>query len=150
MNNKCLRSVALVFPVVLALACEPVNSVEVQELEGTWVASEARLVEIAAPKKNNVDIIELGYEATFEADAAGSFVLVLVAPDGLTDVRSGTMMVDGKNLTLTTDRATGYGEVFLEGEQVAFRMTAGYTYDFSGHGNEVPVRLLLVMDRVSG
>ena len=148
MRNGYLRGVVSVLPVVFLLACEPVNSIEVQELEGTWIASQARFVEIAFPKRNNVDIIELGYEVTFDSDAQGSFVLVIDAPDGSSLERVGAMVVDGKNLTVTTDQAATAGEVFKEGEQIAFRILAGLSYDFDGFGEEVPVRLLLVMDRV--
>jgi hypothetical protein len=148
MKNTILRGVLSVLPVVLLMACEPVNSIEVQELEGTWIASQARVVNIEFPKRNNVDIIELGYEATFEADAQGSFVLVVEAPDGSSEVRVGMMLVNGKNIAITTDTGSGAGEVFKEEEQVAFRLDVGLSYDFDGFGKEVPVRLLLVMDRV--
>ena len=148
MRNRYLRGVVSVLPVVLLLACEPVNSIEVHELEGTWIASQARVVNIEFPKRNNVDIIEQGYEATFEADAQGSFLLTVDAPDGSSEETVGTMVVNGKSIAITTENGTGAGEVFKEDEQVAFRLEAGLTYDFDGFGEEVPVRLLLVMDRV--
>jgi hypothetical protein len=135
-------------PVVFLMACEPVNSIEVQELEGTWIASQARVVNIEFPKRNNVDIIEQGYEATFEADAEGAFLLVVEAPDGTSEERVGTMVVNGKSIAITTDTGSGAGEVFKQEEQVAFRLDVGLSYDFDGFGKEVPVRLLLVMDRV--
>lgn len=139
----------LVSALVSAQACEPVNSIEVEELAGTWIASQARFVEIAAPKRNNIDLIELDYEVTFIADATGSFDLFVDAPDDEDDdFVTGVMIVDGKNLAITTDRGgSGAGEVFLEDDQVAFRLTAGLTYDFKGDGSEIPARLLLVMDR---
>ena len=145
---KLARCIAPLLAIGLGLSCRFANEVDIQELEGIWSATEARFVEIAAPKDNNVDIIEFGFTVSMIIDGSGGFILTITDPEESTETVSGTMVVDGKDLVLTIDETTSTGEVFLEGEQVAFRLTAGLEFDF-GHGEEVPTRLLLVMDRVS-
>jgi hypothetical protein len=127
-------------------ACLELNSVEVQELEGFWVAEQARYVEIAAPKRNNVDLLDLGYEVTMDIDAAGNFAILVIEPEAGAGFIGGTLTVDGSSIQIVTDDGEGDGEVFLEGDQVAFRLTGGLTFDF-GDNRVVPARLLLVMDR---
>ena len=91
----------------------------------------------------------MGYAVTVDIEATGDFTLTLDEPDGTATIHSGTMTVSGKDLTLTVDQTTGSGEVFLEGDQVAFRLTAGLEFDFKGNGEPIPARLLLVMDRAT-
>lgn len=130
----------------LTLGCQSLQSVEPNELEGFWVASQARFVEIAAPKRNNVDVIDLGYEVTMDFDEVGNFLLVITDPGGETGEVVGTISIDGTDITFVT--GTGEGEVFTEADQMAIRLTAGLTFNF-GDGRDVPARLLLVMDRTN-
>lgn len=134
---------------ILVAGCQSLADVQVAELEGHWVASQARFVEIAAPKRNNEDLIDLGYESEMQIDAVGNFVLIIFDPDEEDDVVIGTLTTDGTDLTILTENGEGDGEVFLEDDQVAFRIEAGLTFDF-GDGRIVDSRLLLVMDRTSG
>jgi len=123
---------------------------KIEELEGFWVASQARFVSPLDEKNCNVDLIEGGYAVTMDIEASGGFTLTIDPPQPAPTVVSGTMAWDGKDLTVTVGETTGLGEVFLEGDQVAFRLSAGLEYDFKGDGEPIPARLLLVMDRVSG
>jgi hypothetical protein len=59
------------------------------------------------------------------------------------------MEIDGTDTTVTTSENVTSGEVFYQDDQAALSITAGLTYDFSGNGQEVPAKLLVVMDRVS-
>jgi hypothetical protein len=131
----------------LTLGCQSLQSVEPHELEGDWVASQARFVEIAAPKRNNVDLIDLGYEIDMTLDASGNFLLGVLPPESSPNVIPGSLVISGTKLEVTTDGGTGDGEVFLQGEQVAFRLVAGFTHDFGDGRGEIPARLLLVLDR---
>lgn len=134
----------------LAIACTNPTDVKIEELEGFWLASQARFVNPLDEKNYNVDLIEAGYAVTLEIEASGAFSLTVDPPLVAATVVAGTMVVDGKNLTLSVGETTGQGEVFLEGDQVAFRLSAGLEYDFKGNGEPIPARLLLVMDRASG
>ena len=129
------------------MGCVELNSVEVHELEGLWVADQARYVEIAAPKRNNVDILDLGFEVTMDIDALGNFTILVIDPEEGPDITIGALTVDGSELVVVTEDGEGDGEVFLEDDQVAFRLTGGIEFDF-GDDRVVDARLLLVMDRV--
>ena len=128
------------------LACQPLTEVDPADLEGFWLAEEARWIEIEAPKRNNVDLIDRGYAITMDLDATGNFVILLVEPGGALDIVTGVVVIDGTTLQVTTQNGTGDGDVFLEGDQVAFRLTGGFEFEFDD-GRTVPARLLLVLNR---
>jgi len=142
-------AVSMIAVVALTAGCKSATEVETTDLEGTWVASEARIVEIAAPKENNFDLIELGYTAVFVSDGTGAFLIRLESPEDDSELITGTMEIDGTNVVVTTAEGVSSGEVFLEDEQAALSLTAGLTFDFKGDGEEKPAKLLLVMDRQS-
>lgn len=128
--------------------CRSATEVETTDLQGAWVGTEVRIVEIAAPKENNFDLIGLGYTAGFVSDGTGAFVIRLVSPEDDDRVITGTMEIDGTKVAMTTADGTGTGEVFVEDDQAALSLTGGLTFDFKGDGTEVPAKLLMVMDRV--
>jgi len=132
----------------LTSGCRSATEVETTDLEGTWVGTEVRIVEIAQPKENNFDLIQLGYTAGFVSDGTGAFVIRLVSPEDDDEVITGTLEINGTDVVVTTDDATGTGEVFVEDEQAALSLTGGLTFDFKGDGSEEPAKLLMVMDRV--
>ena len=131
-----------------ALGCQSTTEVQVTDLQGTWVASEARIENLEALKLGNIDLIEEGYTVTFVSPGDGQFTLSLNPPDGEPQVIAGTMEIDGTDMTVTTTENVTSGEVFYQDEQAALSMTAGLTFDFSGNGQEVPAKLLVVMDRI--
>jgi len=132
----------------LTSGCRSATEVETTDLQGAWVGTEVRIVEIAAPKENNFDLIQLGYTAGFVSDGTGAFVLRLESPEDDDRVITGTMDIDGTNVVVTTDTSTGTGEVFVEDDQAALSLTGGLTFDFKGDGSEEPAKLLMVMDRI--
>jgi len=132
----------------LTSGCRSATEVETTDLQGAWVGTEVRIVEIAAPKENNFDLIELGYTAGFVSDGTGAFVLRLEGPEDDDRVITGTMDIDGTNVVVTTANSTGTGEVFVQDEQAALSLTGGLTFDFKGDGTDVPAKLLMVMDRI--
>ncbi|MDH3734678.1 MAG: hypothetical protein OEU54_14205 [Gemmatimonadota bacterium] len=142
--------IALLAGATLVAGCRSLADVQVTDLEGQWIASQARFVEIAAPKRNNEDLIQLGWDVEMDIDGAGNFVLSLFIPDDDDDIVLGSLTVtDGRQLGLLTENGEGEGEVFLEDDQVAFRLTAGLEFNF-GDGRVVPSRLILVLDRTGG
>jgi hypothetical protein len=145
---KKLFAAGMIGVVMGLAACQTPTEVELSDLEGTWLASEVRILEIAAPKENNFDLIDLGYTAVFVSDGAGAFDIFLESPDEEMEHIMGTLAIDGTDVAVTTDNGTGTGEVFIEDEQAALSLTGGVTFDFKGDGTEVPAKLLLVMDRV--
>jgi hypothetical protein len=132
----------------LTSGCRSATEVETTDLQGTWVGTEVRIIEIAQPKENNFDLIQLGYSAGFVSDGTGAFVIRLVSPEDEDQVINGRMDIDGTNVVVTTDTSTGTGEVFVQDEQAALSLTGGLTFDFKGDGSEEPAKLLMVMDRI--
>ena len=131
-----------------AFGCQSTTEVQVTDLQGAWIASEARIENLEALKLGNFDLIELGYTVTFVSPGDGEFTLCLDPPDGDPQCFSGTMEIDGTNTTVTTTENVTSGEVFYQDDQAALSITAGLTYDFSGNGQPVPAKLLVVMDRI--
>ncbi len=146
-----MRRIAGVATLGLAflIGCESPTDVEVADLEGTWIATQARYVDEELPKENNTDILDLGYEVAFSSDGTGDFRMRIDDPDGGSQFVTGTLVIDGTVVDVTTENGESTGEVFLENEQVAFSITAGLTFDFKGDGEEIPAKLVLVMDRIS-
>jgi len=132
----------------LTSGCRSATEVETTDLQGAWVGTEVRIIEIAQPKENNFDLIQLGYTAGFVSDGTGAFVLRLENPEDDDRVITGTMDIDGTNVVVTTDTSTGTGEVFVQDDQAALSLTGGLTFDFKGDGSEEPAKLLMVMDRI--
>jgi hypothetical protein len=135
----------------LASACSVATDVETADLEGFWVASQLRF---SNPNNLNqtVDALSLGWGMTLQMNGDGTYTRVFLPPDAAApDSLSGTFTVEnGKDLTIVNaDNTTGYGEVFLEGDQMAliFEELEGYEFDLSGTGQVVPATILAVLDR---
>ncbi|MCL7960557.1 MAG: hypothetical protein M8861_10215 [marine benthic group bacterium] len=143
-----MNRLAVVSILLVAAGCQSATEVQITDLEGAWVASEARVEDLAGYKLGNFDLVEEGYTVTFVSPGDGRFTLSLIPPDGDPQVIGGTMEIDGTDTMLTTDGSVTSGEVFHQDDQAALSLTAGLTWDFSGNGQEVPAKLLIVMDRI--
>ncbi|MDP2469346.1 MAG: hypothetical protein Q8W46_00680 [Candidatus Palauibacterales bacterium] len=148
-SGRGLNRSAIVVALLGAIGCQSATEVYVSNLQGTWVASEARIENLAGYKLGNVDLIGLDYEVTFASPGNGDFTIRLDPPEGDSEYITGILEIDGTSTTVTTTGSITSGEVFYQDEQAALSMTAGLTYDFSGNGQEVPAKLLIVMERVS-
>jgi hypothetical protein len=146
--KKLTRIVTPVMAVLLMAACNSPTDVTAGDLEGTWIASQARYSGLEDQKNNNFDLIENGYTVVFTSDGTGDFAIELTDPDGVSSFITGTLDFSGTAVTVTREGITQAGEVFLEDDQVAFSLTSGIEFDF-GNGQETPARLLLVMNRES-
>ena len=142
--------VTAIVAIGLVAGCRSLQEVQPAELEGEWTASQARYVEIAAPKRNNVDILDLGWEIEMTLDDSGNFVITAFPPEDPPGLILGSLEISGTKLRVTTTTGSGDGEVFQEGDQVAFRLTGGLTWDFGDGRGDIPSRLLLVLERLGG
>ena len=140
---------AIVVALLAAVGCETTTDVQVEDLQGTWVASEAIIEDLEGFKLGNFDLIQLDYTVVFASPGDGDFTIRLAPPEGDPEYIVGSLEIDGTDATVTTAESVTAGEVFRQDDQAALSLTAGLTYDFSGNGQEVPAKLLLVMDRVS-
>ena len=132
----------------LTSGCRSATEVQPTDLEGAWVGTEVRIVDIEQPKESNFDLIELGYTAGFVSDGTGAFLIRIESPEDDDRLITGTLAIDGTDVVVTTDDGTGTGEVFVQDDQAALSLTGGLTFDFKGDGTEKPAKLLLVMDRI--
>ena len=134
-----------------ALACTP-TEVELSEIAGSWTATSALFSDLANPNDPElVELISLGWVLTLDIMESGDFTLTVDEPGEPQQTLTGTMTVDGVDLTATvTGQQPSTGEVFLEADQLALRLTAGedLNWDFNGDGEDEPALLLLVMDRI--
>ncbi len=147
-------------PVALALAlaglltasgCLVVADVSLPDIVGDWVATEARLANVANINET-LDVTALGWDVTLQIEADGTFVLTIQGPGDVPPPLTGIVTVEnGKDLTVT--RASGSvadGEVFLEDDQIAImfdKFSGLEPQDIHGDDNPIPVTLLLVMVR---
>jgi len=145
--KKIVRIATPVLAIALMAGCKSATDVQVNDLQGTWLASQARYSGIENPKNNNFDLIEEGFTVVFASDGSGDFVIRLDDPEGESEFIAGTLEIDGTNVVVDDGARTG--EVFLEGDQMAFSIDGGLEVDFNGNGEEIPARLLLVLDRES-
>ena len=136
---------------LVATGCKDItNNVETAELAGFWVATKLRF---ADPKNlnNTVDALDLGFGFTLEVDGSGAYTRVLIPPADPPDSGSGTLIVEnGKDITLNNSNGTvSTGEVFKEDDQISllFDENQGVTVELGSGGDDVPVTLLLVMDK---
>jgi hypothetical protein len=117
----------------------------VEEIAGTWLASNAIYSDITDPTKR-FDLIALGFEVAMEIQPEGDWALILVLGD-LVDLQQGTMAIDGKLLVLTDETGTYMGRAYLEGEQVSLQFRGGVEWDFDNDGTAERGKLNLIMDR---
>lgn len=151
-SGSAWRSCAFGAVLLTALGCQPATDVEIDQIQGTWVATEARLEDLEGYKLGNVDLIAEGWNVAFSSPGNGEFTLVLDSPDdpGVQGI-TGVMEINGTRATFTTETNVTNGDIFFDTDdhQLALSITGGLTYDFSGNGNEKPAKLLVVMDQVS-
>ena len=145
---KKMLAVGMIAVIGLTSGCRSATEVQTTDLEGAWVGTEVRIVDIEQPKESNFDLIELGYTAQFVSDGTGAFLISLESPEDDDRLITGTLEINGTDVVVTTADATGTGEVFVEDDQAALSLTGGLTFDFKGDGTEKPAKLLMVMDRV--
>jgi hypothetical protein len=151
-RRTVLAGCALGSVAMLGLGCKSItNYVEVEELQGFWVASKLRFADPKNLNKTVDAIAEVGASLTLRVDGAGGYTRVLTDASGVPDSATGTLTVEnGKDITLTSSTGNvATGEVFMEDNQISllFDENQGLTADIDGSGNEVPVTLLTVMDR---
>jgi len=139
------RGLAPLWCLPLAGCIASTDIADVEEIAGTWLASNAIYSELADPT-HRFDLIALGFEVAMEIQPNGDWVLLLVF-EKFTDLQQGTMAVDGRLLVLTDETGTYTGRAYLEGEQVALQFRGGVEWDFDGDGTAEPGKLNLVMDR---
>ena len=145
MKNREILSTAGVLGL---LACLNGTEVEVQDLQGNWIATHIAYANVI-DDTDVEDLGALGWRGAMDIAASGAFTLALEDPDAGTQVRNGEMTTDGNNTIWVFGTDSIIGEVFLQDDQVSFQMLSGATRDFNGDGTPDEARINLVLQRVS-
>ena len=126
--------------VVAVAACGDSTGITVEDLVGTWEATEIVFTNSANPSES-VDVVDLGASLTVTINSAGTVSTVFDDGQGGTDSDSGTLSVDGSTLTIggETFEAERSGDVLI--------LTGEDQWDFDEDGTEEPATLTIRLVR---
>lgn len=135
------RVLALGTLVAAATACGDSTGITVEDLVGTWEASEI-LFTNAANSSQRVDLIDLGASLTVTVNASGTVSTLFNDGQGGTDSDAGTLGTDATTLTI--------GSETYQAERSGDELTlsdATSEYDFDEDGTDDPATLVIVLIR---
>ncbi|HEX9632829.1 MAG TPA: hypothetical protein VGA02_10225 [Gemmatimonadales bacterium] len=126
--------------VVAVAACGDSTGITVEDLVGTWEATEIVFTN-SANTSESVDVIDLGASLTVTINSAGTVSTVFDDGQGGTDSDSGTLSVDGSTLTVggETFEAERSGDVLI--------LTGDGEWDFDEDGTDDPATLTIRLVR---
>lgn len=126
--------------VVAVAACGDSTGITVEDLVGTWEATEIVFTN-SANTSESVDVIDLGASLTVTINSAGTVSTVFDDGQGGTDSDSGTLSVDGSTLTVGGDTfaAERSGNVLI--------LTGEDQWDFDEDGTDDPATLTIRLVR---
>ena len=126
--------------VVAVAACGDSTGITVEDLVGTWEATEIVFTN-SANTSESVDVIDLGASLTVTINSAGTVSTVFDDGQGGTDSDSGTLSVDGSTLTVggETFEAERSGDVLI--------LTGEDQWDFDEDGTDDPATLTIRLVR---
>lgn len=130
---------------LFAVGCGDDTGLDPDDLAGTWMATEAVMVNVANTGQTQ-DLISLGLSFTMVLRRDGS-VTTTIDIGGGTDIDSGTWSISGNSLSMLIEGDVIEGTVRRDGDTMEVSLTSGLEWDFDGGGVEVPARFDLVMVR---
>jgi hypothetical protein len=121
-------------------ACSDSTGITVEDLVGTWEATEIVFTSTADPSES-VDAIDLAASLTVTINSAGTVTTVFDNGQGGTDTDSGTLSVDGSTLTIGSDtfEAERSGDVLT--------LTGAVDFDFDEDGSDDPATVVVRLER---
>jgi hypothetical protein len=121
-------------------ACSDSTGITVEDLVGTWEATEIVFTSTADPSES-VDAIDLEASLTVTINSAGTVTTVFDNGQGGTDTDSGTLSVDGSTLTIGSDtfEAERSGDVLT--------LTGAVDFDFDEDGSDDPATVVVRLER---
>lgn len=139
----------LVAAAVVQTACGDSTGVQVDDLVGTWNATVFEFTNIADPSQK-VDAIATGGSMSMTVTAGGAISLNITF-GGMTESTTGTISVDGSNVTITTDGPAdgdpASGTISLSGGTLTINLTSGVEFDFDDDGTDEPATVRIVMQQ---
>ncbi len=143
---KRLTLGALAIAVAAGIGCNESTGVTVEDLAGTWTASQY-LFTNPANTSETFDFIGAGGSLSFTVDAAGAFTATIVEPGDAPETLTGTIAVEGDILTIS-ESGQGSPTPYLatrSGNTLTLT-TDDESYDFDGDGTDdlASARIVLV------
>ena len=138
MRHLSLAVASTLLAVGLA-ACS--DSTSPDELAGTYDVTVFEFTN-ADSVAQKVDVVDLGADIEITITAAGAFT---VDVDG--DVETGTIAIDGDEVTITIGGDASTGTIDQNGDTVTINLDTGITFDFDEDGTDEDATLRVVMTR---
>jgi hypothetical protein len=117
------------------------DSTSPDELAGTYDVTVFEFTN-ADSTDEKVDVLDLGATVEITITAAGAFT---VDVDG--DVETGTIAIDGDEVTITIGGDASTGTIDQNGDTVTINLDTGITFDFDEDGTDEDATLRVVMTR---
>jgi hypothetical protein len=128
-----------------AVACGESTGVQLADLAGTWNITTMEFSEVGGSAR--VDLIsDFGGTATIEIESDGSFTLTITV-QGVPETDTGTITVNGDEVTLATATDASQGTISRNGDTVTIDFDAGVEFDFDDDGTDDAATLRIVMVR---
>jgi hypothetical protein len=117
------------------------DSTSPEELAGTYDVTVMEFTN-ADDTSEKVDVVDLGAVIEVTITAAGAFTLDV---DGVPE--TGTITIDGDNVTITLEGDPSTGTIDQNGDTVTINLATGVSYDFDDDGTDEDATLRIVMTR---
>jgi len=117
------------------------DSTSPDELAGTYDATVFEFTNVEDTDQQ-VDVVDLGAAVEITITAAGAFTLDV---DG--DVETGTIAIDGDEVTITIGGDASTGTIDQNGDTVTINLDTGISFDFDEDGTDEDATLRVVMTR---
>jgi hypothetical protein len=144
---KRLAFGALAITVIATIGCSDTTGVSVEDLTGTWLATQFTFTN-PANAAESFDLIAAGGTLSLTVDATGDYTATFVEPGSAPDVTTGTISVEGDIVTISESgqgSPTPYA-ASRSGDTLTLT-TDEEEYDFDDDGTDDLASLRIVFSR---
>ncbi len=144
---KRLTFGALAVVAVASLGCSDATGVSLEDLTGTWVATQYSFTNLADPTQS-MDLISAGGGLTLTVEATGDYTATLVVPGDAPEVITGTVSVAGDTLTISESGQGSPTPYLASRSGGTLTLTSDEEeFDFDDDGVEEPASARIVLVR---
>ena len=143
-----MQFAALALVPVLVVGCSGTTSIAVDDLTGTWNATQFQFTNTANPAQT-VDLITLGATFTLNILADGDYTATVQEPGELTETLVGTLTVSGDAITIA-ESGQGSPTLFTAARSgnTLTLTTTDEEFDFDEDDIEEPASLRMVLQKM--
>jgi hypothetical protein len=141
-------SLATVVALPLLAACgDATTGVQPEDLAGTWTSTSIIATSKADPSVSE-NLTDQGVTDVITIEASGSYSVTRSVEGGGSDTDTGTLIVEGNTVTLTTDGIDDQvsGTITRSGDTLTLELTEGAEHDF-GTGSDEPANYEITFER---